>query len=397
MKNSQELFIKIDDLEITFFTGYIDEENNFKLKEKLTFPNEYFKEDKISDLQKTANFIKKNILLIEQKINYTFKDIILILDNFKISFLNLSGFKRLNGTQISKENVTYILNNLKTCVDKFEKNKKIIHIFNSQYCLDKKKLDNLPIGLFGDFYSHELSFNLINENDFKNLESIFKICNLKIKKILLESFVKGSLISDFNPKISTFFYIQINNKKSKLLYIENNSIKYEQKFNFGSEIILNDISKITSLNISVIKNIISENKNIDKFSDLDLLEKKYFKNIQYRKIKKKLIAEVAEARINELCEIYYLKNINLKKLLKEVSVIFLEIDDQQHSMCFSEIYKKSFKSNNIDEVTTVKKPAAEEYINKASNIVQFGWKKEVIPYTKNHRSLIKRIFRSLFH
>ena len=396
MKNSQELFIKIDDSEITFFTGYIDEENNFRLKEKLTFPNECIKEDKISDLQKTANFIKKNILLIEQKINYTFKEIILILDNFKISFLNLSGFKRLNGTQISKENVTYILNNLKTCVDEYEKNKKIIHIFNSQYCLDKKKLDNLPIGLFGDFYSHELSFNLINENDFKNLESIFNICNLKIKKILLESFVKGSLISDFNPKISTFFYIQINNKKSKLLYIENNSIKYEQKFNFGTEIILNDISKVTSLNKSIIKNIISENKNIAKFSDLDLLEKKYFNNNQYRKIKKKLIAEVEEARINELCELYCLKNINLKKLLKEVSVIFLEIDDQQHSMCFSEIYKKSLKSHNIHEVKTIKKPAVEEYINKASNIVQFGWKKEVIPYTKSHRSLITRIFRALF-
>ena len=397
MGNSQELFIKIDDLEVSFFTGNLDEENNFRLKEKLIFPNECIKEGKISDLQKTANSIKKNVLLIEQKINYTFKEAILILDNFKISFLNLGGFKRLNGTQISKENITYILNNLKSYVGEFEKNKKIIHIFNSQYCLDKKKLDNLPIGLFGDFYSHELSFNLINENDFKNLESVFKICNLKIKKILLESFVKGSLISDFNPKISTFFYIQINNKKSKLSYIENNSIKYEQKFNFGTEIILNDISKITSLDKSIIKDIILDTKDITKFSDLDLLEEKYFSNKQYRKIKKKLIAKIAEARINELCELYYLKNINLKKLLKEVSVIFLEIDDQQHAMCFSEIYKKNFKSNNIREVITIKKPALEEFINKASNIVQFGWKKEVIPFTKNHRSLITRIFQSLFH
>ena len=127
----------------------------------MILPIEGINENKITDLDKITNLIKKNILLIEQKVNYTFKDIIVILDNLEISFLNLCGFKKLNGTQISKENITYILNSLKSCVDEFEKNKKILHIFNSEYCLDKKKLDNLPIGLFGDFYSHELSFNLI--------------------------------------------------------------------------------------------------------------------------------------------------------------------------------------------------------------------------------------------
>ena len=88
---------------------------------------------------------------------------------------------------------------------------------------------------------------MINKNDYKNLENIFKQCNLKIKKILLESFVKGSLINDNNPKIDTFFYIQINDKNSKIFYVENNAIKFEQKFNFGTEIIINDICKITSL------------------------------------------------------------------------------------------------------------------------------------------------------
>ena len=46
---------------------------------------------------------------------------------------------------------------------------------------DKKKIENLPIGLFGNFYSHELSFCLIDNNDFKNLNNVFNNCNLKIK------------------------------------------------------------------------------------------------------------------------------------------------------------------------------------------------------------------------
>ena len=141
-------------------TGQSDDQNSFKLLEKLILPIEGINENKISNLDKTTNQIKRNILIIEQKVHYTFKEITVILNNLEISFLNLCGFKKLNGTQISTENITYILNSLKSCVDEFEKNKKILHIFNSEFCLDRKKLDNLPIGLFGNFYSHELSFSL---------------------------------------------------------------------------------------------------------------------------------------------------------------------------------------------------------------------------------------------
>ncbi len=307
MNNLPKLFMSIGEFEISLIVGHNNNQNSFELLEKLIFPIDGISKNKITDLDKIKNLIKKNILTIEKKINYTFKDIIIILNNFEISFLNLCGFKKLNGSQISKENITYILNSLKSSVDKFEDKKKILHIFNSEYCLDKKKLDNLPIGLFGDFYSHELSFNLINNNDYKNLENIFKQCNLKIKKILLESFVKGSLVNDVNPEIDTFLYIQIDNKKSKIFYIENNSIKFEQKFNFGTKIIINDICKITSLKSGSVADIISENKNIYEVSDKELIEEKYFESQQYRKIKKNLILKISEARIDEFSEKFYLK------------------------------------------------------------------------------------------
>ena len=55
-----------------------------------------------------------------------------------------------------------------------QRKKVAIHIFNSKYILDGQALENLPIGLFGNFYSHELSFFLIDENDLKNIQNIFK-------------------------------------------------------------------------------------------------------------------------------------------------------------------------------------------------------------------------------
>ena len=396
MKNLPQLFISIGDLEISLIVGNNNDQNSFELLEKLTLPIDGISENRITDLNKITNLIKRNILIIEQKVNYTFKDIIIILDNLEISFLNLCGFKKLNGTQISKENITYILNSLKSCVDEFEENKKILHIFNSEYCLDKKKLDNLPIGLFGDFYSHELSFNLINKNDYKNLENIFEQCNLKIKKILLESFITGSLVNDTNPKIDTFLYIQIKDNNSKLFYVENNAIKFEQKFNFGTEIIVNDICKITSLEKVSVKNIISNNKNLYKISDKEFIDEKYFDNQKYKKIKKNFIVEIAEARIEELSEKFFFKNINLQKLLREIKVIFLEINDQQHYKCFNHAYEKFFTFNYKYEVKILKKLEIEQIINKAENIVQFGWKKEAIPVTKSKKSLLSRIFQEIF-
>ena len=396
MNNLPKLFMSIGEFEISLIVGHNNDQNSFELLEKLIFPIDGISKNKITDLDKIKNLIKKNILAIEKKINYTFKDIIIILNNFEISFLNLCGFKKLNGSQISRENITYILNSLKSSVDKFEDKKKILHIFNSEYCLDKKKLDNLPIGLFGDFYSHELSFNLINKNDYKNLENIFKQCNLKIKKILLESFVKGSLVNDVNPEIDTFLYIQIDNKKSKIFYVENNAIKFEQKFNFGTKIIVNDICKITSLKSGSVADIISENKNIYEVSDKELIEEKYFESQQYRKIKKNLILKISEARIDEFSEKFYLKNINLNKLLKKNYVIFLEINDQQHLNCFNHVYEKSFAFNDKYQVRLVRKMRDEQIINKADNIVQFGWKREAIPITKSKKSFITRIFQEIF-
>ena len=122
--------------------------------------------------------------------------------------------------------------------------------------MDDKKIDNLPIGLFGDFYSHELSFVLINSNDYKNLIQIFDKCSLKVKKILIKSFVKGAYINEVNKNSETFFQIRIGKDNSKIFYFENNSLKSEQIFKFGTSIIIKDISKILSLETDVVELIL---------------------------------------------------------------------------------------------------------------------------------------------
>ena len=394
--HSPKLFIKFDLEEISIIVYDTDELDNFKILEKLIFPIIGFDNKRINDLEKIFEKIKKNILIIENKINYFFKDLIIILNNFNISFLNLSGFKKLNGTQVTKENITYIINSLKSNVDEFENNKKILHIFNSKYSLDKKKIDNIPIGLFGNLYSHELSFNLMNNNDYKNLKNIFKKCNLKIKKILLDSFVKGSLISEKNQDIETFFYVQMDKNYSKIFYVENDSVKFEQNFKFGTEIIINDIVKITKLKPEIIKKILENYITDKKLLDSPYIEKKYFEDQQYRKIKKELIFNIAEARIKELSEILFIKNINFAGSINCVKVIFLEFINIQEYNFFKDLYSDQF-SNRLKLITKfIECPKIDEEVVQAIKIDQFGWKKEAIPVTVNKKSYIGRILQKIF-
>ena len=164
--------------------GDVDENENFILLETIKIPIIGIDDKKIINPTLIQNAIKENIYLIEKKLDFIFKDVILLINNFNQSIINFSGFKNLNGSQLSKDNITYILNSLKSKISEVEDKKMIIHIFNTKYILDKKSMDNLPVGLFGNFYSQELSFCLIEKNDYKNLENIFLKCNLKNKKII---------------------------------------------------------------------------------------------------------------------------------------------------------------------------------------------------------------------
>jgi cell division protein FtsA len=397
MKNySLSLFIEINNSEFTFVVGDKDEKNNFKIIYKSIVSITGIEKSRIINFDQVFNDIKKNIYLIEQKINFTFKETILILSNFNCSFVNLSGFKKLNGSQILKENITYILNSLKSNISETERDKTILHIFNSNYYLDKKKIENLPIGLFGYFYSHELSFCLISNNDYKNLNNIFNKCNLKIKKIILKSFAEGSCTSNKNERIDTFFQIKINKNNSQIFYFENDSLKFEQNFNFGSDLIIKDISKVTSLNFNFVKKLLDQKiLNSDIHSD-ELIEQNLFDNENYIKIKKKLIYNIAEARINEILEHIISKNINLSSFNTKGKEIFLKIGDESHRISFKNIYSKFFNKNNNLRVRSIENITSEDLFNNINNLVLFGWKKEAIPISFAKKSVMAKLFDTLF-
>ena len=396
-KNFPVIFVEINHLNFTFVAGVYDNNQNLKIVEKNLIPNEGMGKNKFTDINIAQEIIKKNIQLIESKLDYIFKEVIVILDFFNYSCLNLSGFKKLNGSQVLEENISYVLNSLKLNVTENEKENTILHIFNSKNILDGNIVENLPIGLFGNFYSHELTFFLINNNDLKNIKQIFNKIDLKIKKILLKSFVEGAYLTNKDINKDSFFKIKMSKARSQLSIFEKSSFRYVEHFDFGTDIILKDIAKVCSIDSDFINKILLDRFLESKDFKVDeLLEKKYFIRTNYRKIKKKLIADIAKARIQEIANIILKKNINLNLYKKDIKKIYIIIEEDLIFDNFKENFKQYFSQNLDSETQLINTFEIDSLIISAANLSNYGWKKEAIPVTQTKNTLISKIFKALF-
>ena len=223
-----------------------------------------------------------------------------------------------------------------------------------------------------------------------------KNCNLKIRKIISKDFLKGSYIVKKNLNLRSFLKIEIDKNKSNIFYFENSSLKFKEDFKFGSDLIMNDILKVTGIKKENTIEILGE---IDFSKDLDendLIEKKFFTENSYRKIKKKLLLDIANARIEEILEILLTKNSNISSFVKKDLQIFLQINDKQNLDLFSLNYKLFFSKKNLSNLKLYEDTNTESLYINANKLVQYGWSKEAVPIVQEKKSKISRLFNLFF-
>ena len=75
--NSPTLFVEINKMEYIFTVGDKIDQDNFKLIHQSVAPIQGISSYKIVDYNLVLNIIKKNIYVIEQKLNFTFKEVVL--------------------------------------------------------------------------------------------------------------------------------------------------------------------------------------------------------------------------------------------------------------------------------------------------------------------------------
>ena len=187
-------------------------------------------------------------------------------------------------------------------------------------------------------------------------------------------------------------------EKSNLTLFYNGSFCFQENFNFGTNIIKKDISKLCSIELDIIDKIISEINFEKEFSE-ELIDKKYFNGKPYRKISISYIKEIMLARLNELLDIIFIKNINIKNLKINIENCFIYIEDQNINVNLRQnlfdylIEKEKMKKFLIKEMTQ-----NDEYLkcNLAAKLINDGWQIEVLPFIRPTKSLISRFFISLF-
>ena len=390
----KNLFIELNNDNLLAAVGAYDEELNFKILEKEIFSTSGFKNGKITNLEKSVESIKKIVNKIENKSNFFFSEVNVIINQTDFDCVNVSGFKKLNGNQILSEDISYILNDIKLKLTETEKLKSVIHLFNTKYLLDNKEIKNLPIGLYGNFYSHQLTFFMIKEQEIKNLKSLFNKCNLSLNKIILKSFTDG--INTINRyKKDTFIKVKIDRENIYLTFFSESSFCYFQKFNFGSDIIIKDISKVCSIGILNVRNIVLSTDFDTPNKDL-YVEKKYLDEGNSRKISLKHVIEIASARIEEIANIVFNKNKNLNNLKdKNTLDLYLEFDDKEIMSQFSHLFLKYFLKSKL---TLIRSIDEDPFISVKifGELLIKGWSREAIPVVNKKKSWLSRIFSGLF-
>ena len=395
--NEPCLIIDLNDNKLIFFVITFNEKKDFKIIKKIILDSVGVQNGRVVNIEIVSKLLKRTINIIEDEIDYFFSNVAIIINPNQINCLNVSGYKKLNGSKVSSEDVVYILNDIKKIILESENSDSLIHLFNSNFSLDSDNLENLPIGLFGEFYNQNMTFFLVNKNILKNIKSVFSNCGLNIQKIILKPFAEGIYLLSNNQIDKNVTILRLEKNRINISLFKKKSYVFTEDFEFGFDLIIKDISKLCSLKIEEVENFMKEIelKDIIENNRELYLEKKYFYISPYRKIKYQLILDIITARIEELFEICYQKNVNIKNLKSNDKVyIYVESSEYYANIQYVMENSKLVPLDSIYNNNTLQSLLAG--VNGACELISKGWEKEAIPISHKKKSLISLFFSRLF-
>ena len=114
----KELFIEFGDKNLIFLVAEFKQNDEINILDKRILAIEEIKDGHILNLTNIINIIQKSLNDIEKKIDFIFKNINVITNLKDYECTNVSGFKKLNNSQINKDDISFILNNIKSAIFK---------------------------------------------------------------------------------------------------------------------------------------------------------------------------------------------------------------------------------------------------------------------------------------
>ena len=110
------LFIEINEKNFVFLAVKYNENFSFEVLHSISTNSNGVRDGIIYNTEISLKIIKESLNTIEKKINFIFRSATIIINHNNFTCTNISGFKRLNGSQVLEGNISYIINNLKKIV-----------------------------------------------------------------------------------------------------------------------------------------------------------------------------------------------------------------------------------------------------------------------------------------
>tara|TARA_B100000029_G_scaffold174283_1_gene171065 strand:- start:906 stop:2102 length:1197 start_codon:yes stop_codon:yes gene_type:complete len=395
-KEREKLFAEIKDQEIRYGVFQLEDDSNYNLLTRKNSKNDGIKKGTVTNLKIATETVSRDLKDIEKKSNKIFDSINLIINQREMSSTNVTSFKNLNGAKAEKRDFDYILNEGKISISKNEKKNSILHILNSNFYLDKKRRDKIPLNVFGDHLGLEMTFVSLPKNNIKNIKNLFEENDLKVDRLLCRPLATGINLANQNSDLKNFFLLNIDDELSTISIYENSSLVFFKTFPFGTNAVYRDLSQLCSIKYEEAKSILNEinfNKKIE--NKIKHIDKKFFKESHFTKLSLSHFREIINSRTEEMMNYLFNKNSNLNYFKNKLSHIYLVFENKVFYENLGEIFKGylNFDSDKI----AIRLIALDDLpLLGAAELTFRGWHAEAIPHVQEKKSLFEGVFSRLF-
>jgi cell division protein FtsA len=356
----------------------------------------------ITNFSKALKTIRSCISYAEKKSGVLIKKSNVVLEQPEFLCTKFSKHRKINGVQIDKDDIEFLLQEAKKEANINDDRQSIIHIFNHSYIVDGKTFIEEPIDIYANSLRHEMTFVTMPKNNIKNINQVFIECEIEIERYISSTFALAVKLLNNNDLNLGSALIDIGFEKISLGIFKNLALVHSITLPVGVNHITKDISKVCSLTLEeseIIKDKIdfSFNSFNELFSDNGYLKDIYFITSNFRKISKSLIVNVVKARLDEIFEIIKKEIFTTESNLTFKTSIF--ITGGGSNLINLDSYSSKFFGKNIKKVYKASNNQFEKNFTAclgALKIITEGWETEAIPEPVNKNTLKIGFFSRMF-
>jgi len=395
-KEKKKLFAEINDQEIRYAVFQLAEDSNYKLIAKKKSKNNGIKHGVVTDLNIAIETVARDLKEIEKNLDKVFDSINLIINQREMSSTNVTSFKKLNGAKVEKRDLDYILNEGKISISKNEEKNSILHILNSNFYLDKKRRDKIPLNIFGDHLGLQMTFVSLPKNNIKNIKNLFEKNDLKVDRLLCKPLTTGINLVNENDSLKNFFLLNIDDELSTISIYENSSLVFFKTFSFGTNAIRRDLSQLCSIKDQEVISILNEINFNKKIEDKKkYIDQKFFKESQFTKLSLSHFRDIIDSRIQEMMNYLFNKNSNLNYFKNKLSHVYLVFENKVFQENLGEIFTENLNINS-DKIALRLIALDDLPLLGAAELTFRGWHAEAVPYVQEKKSLFAVVFSRFF-